>query len=131
MKARLEVYIRSYGISADVESYHYARQHTYCAPGMLEQALRMPGFRGRILERDSLELLPDLEAAQKRWGRHIRAYDLGRLGGRLKALAAGVWKTPAVVVGGRKHVGLAAAREALRGLGEEVAQPEGRTKAAE
>ncbi len=120
MKTVIEVYVKSFSIPKDIESLHYAQEHTYCAPGMTERTLGLSGFSGRVLESGSAELLSCLGAAQKQWrqqNRMIQVYDVGRLRGWLKAIMAGVWRTPTVVVGGDKYAGLTAAREALRDLG--------------
>jgi hypothetical protein len=117
MKTVVEVYVRSFSIPKDIESLSYAQQHAYCAPGMVERTLGLPGFSGRVLEPDSAEILSLLDAAQKQWGQRtlvIEVYDVGRLRGRLKAMKAGVWRTPAVAVNGEKRVGLPAAREMFR-----------------
>jgi hypothetical protein len=115
-----QVYIRSFSVPQDVESYRIHRMHSHCAPGLAEAGLELSGFSGRVLEPDSADLLSLLDAARKRWGQRIPAiqvYDVGRLRGRLKAMTAGVWRTPAVVAGRQKHVGLSAARAALHDLG--------------
>jgi hypothetical protein len=120
MKTVVEVYVKSFSIPKDIESLHYAQQHTYCAPGMVERTLGLPGFSGRVLEPDSAELLSLLGAAQKQWGQRnqvIQVYDVGRLRGWLKAVMAGVCRTPTVAMGGDKYVGLPAAREMIRDLG--------------
>jgi hypothetical protein len=120
MQSRIEVYIKSFSVSQDVESYRIHRMHSHCAPGLAEAGLELSGFSGRVLETDSADLVSLLGAARKRWGQRIpviQVYDVGRLRGRLKAMTAGVWRTPAVVVGGEKHVGLSAARTALYDLG--------------
>ena len=120
MQSRIEIYVKSFSVPQDVESYRIHRMHSHCAPGLAEAGLKLSGFSGRVLEADSAELLSLLGAARKRWGQRIpviQVYDVGRLRGRLKAMTAGVWKTPAVVVGGEKHVGLSAVRTALHDLG--------------
>lgn len=94
--------------------------HSHCAPSLAEAGLELPGFSGRVLETDSADLLSLLSAVQKRWRRQtlvIRVYDVSRLRGRLKAMTAGVWRTPAIVMDGEKYVGLSAASGALRDLG--------------
>jgi hypothetical protein len=63
MKTVVEVYVRSFAIPKDIESLHYAQQHTYCAPGMAERTLGLLGFSDRVLEPDSAELLSLLSAA--------------------------------------------------------------------
>ena len=117
MKTMAEVYVKSFVPHSDTAGYVHALQHPYCAPGMADQALgRMLQFSGRVLPPDDSAILPDLDAALQRWGQQMRVYDVGRLTGRLKALTAGVRETPTVVMDGEKHVGLPAARDALRGL---------------
>jgi len=120
MNTVIKVYVKSFSIPKDIESLHYAQQHTYCAPGMTEMTLGRSGFSGRVLESDSAELLSILGAAQRRWGQQdqvIQVYDVGRLRGRLKAIAAGVWRTPAIIVGEDKYIGLTAAEKAFGDLG--------------
>jgi hypothetical protein len=112
MERGVQIYVRSYSIPKDVESYRIHRMHSHCAPGLAQTTLDLSGFSGRLLEPDSAELLGDLVALDQA----VDVYDVGRLRGRLRALSAGVWRTPAVVVGGRRYVGLDAARTALRSL---------------
>ncbi|MGD1995203.1 MAG: hypothetical protein PVH62_00365 [Anaerolineae bacterium] len=119
----LEVYVKSETVPPDIESYRHHRMHSHCAPGLAQETLRMPGFSGRLLEQASSTLLQALSVAQGRLEGQVEVYDVGRLRGRLKALTAGVWKTPAVIVDGEKHVGLTAAKEALRNLSAEGADP--------
>ena len=119
MKTKLEVYIKSFSIPPDVESLSHAHRHTHCAPGVAQRTMGLPGFSGRILEPDSAKLLSLLGAAQKQWGQQnqvIQVYDVGRLRGWLKAVMAGVCRTPTVAMGGDKYVGLPAVREMIRDL---------------
>lgn len=39
MKTVVQVYVKSFSIPKDIESPHYAQQHTYCAPGATEMTL--------------------------------------------------------------------------------------------
>ena len=109
MQTAVEVYLRSFSVR-DVDSLMYARQHTICAPDLLRNATA--ALQGRVLDSESAALLPFLEGLEVQF----KVHDLGRLSGRVKALAAGVRRAPTVVVDGQKFVGLAAARTALQDL---------------
>jgi hypothetical protein len=119
---KVEVYLKSFPVSRNVELYTYSLHHTYCAPELAELASGLLDS-GRVLKPDSAAVLSVLEAAAQRSGQQVQVYDVGQLRGRLKALMAGVWKTPTVVLDGEKHVGPEVAKEALLGLGK----PEERT----
>lgn len=130
MKTAVEIYVKSFSVPADVESYRIHRMHSHCAPGLAEAGLELSSFSGRVLGADSADLMSLLGAVQKRWRQQtvvIQVYDVSRLRGRLKALTVGVWRTPAVVVDGEKHIGLSAAKEALHSLGtnNETGESEG------
>lgn len=113
---KVQVFIKSEGIPKDIESIQDAHHHTYCAPGMTSRVMGLSDFDGRIVEPACAPLLSDLSTLPDEWAEHILIYDLGRLHGRLKAALAGIWKTPAIIVAGEKHIGLPAARRALREL---------------
>lgn len=114
MTKRIEVFIRSYPISPDIEEYRHAGAHTYCAPGLSEGIRGLSGFKGRILAENSAEVWPDVQAAHACFKGSIQVHDVEKFTGRLHALRSLVWKTPAVIVDGERYSGVAAAREALR-----------------
>lgn len=110
MSEVVEVYIKSISLSRDYGSALLARQHVACAPELLRQ---YGNLEGRFLDANSSELLRRLADISRHPDRTARLYDVGRAGGWLKAAIAGIRETPAVVVGGKKYLGLNAARDAL------------------
>ena len=130
-KTEVEVYLKSFPTSRNVELYTYSRHHTYCAPELAELASGLLDS-GRVLRPDSAAVLSVLETVSRQLGQSIQVHDVGRVHGRLKALRAGVWKTPTVVLDGEKHVGCEAAKAALLGLGEtdRPLEPQGQAELA-
>lgn len=111
---RIDVFIRSYPIARDIEEYRHAGAHTYCAPGMSDGIRGLTGFKGRIFDEQSAQLWSDILEVRQRMGERVRIHDVERLTGRLHAIKSFVWKAPAVVVDSERHLGMPAAREALR-----------------
>ncbi len=116
MPPRVNIYLKSIAIARDLGEFRHAGQHTYCAPRMMDGVRGMPGFRGRLLTPESDELLSELNVCGETWQEHITVHDVGCFRGLLKALNAGIWKTPCVIDDDVKYVGLNAEREALRSL---------------
>ncbi len=73
------------------------------------------GFKGRIVKAECKELLSEVNSILKK-NKEIILYDVGRPQGLFKAIATGVWKTPAVIIDGGKHIGQNSAMDALRRL---------------
>ncbi len=121
MSASIDVYVRSRVIPSDLTALMYSYDcHYYFEQNYrgIYHWLRERGWsKGRVFEQDSADLLFFLVEVVKLGGERARVHDLGQWRGRVRALLAGVRRTPAVVVAGRRYVGLAAAREALRRLG--------------
>jgi hypothetical protein len=118
MTSMIDVFIKSLSVPSDLDEFRHSGQHTYCAPGMTEGLRGMTGFSGRLLDQESAELLPNLKSLGERYGDRLRIYDVGRFRGLLKAMSAGVWKTPAIIVEGEKHLGLEAVKAAISTLNE-------------
>jgi hypothetical protein len=116
MVTGVEIYIRSFAIPPDIESYRHHRMHSHCAPGLAQTTLDLAVLTGRLLEPDSAALLAVLGRVHHEVNALLQVYDIGRLRGRLRALTAGVRRVPTVVVDGEKHVGLSAAKQALCAL---------------
>lgn len=112
----VKVYVRSFGVGQNIEDYVHAGAHTYCAPEMTTGLRGMSGFRGRLLEKDCADLIPHVSAMSERTGKDVEVIDASRLVGMVKALRDRVWKTPAVLIGDARYVGLDAARDAVRSL---------------
>ena len=117
MGQSVEVYIRSVTIPPDIESYRHHRMHSHCAPGLAQTTLDLAVLAGRLLEPDSAAVMSVLGRFCQETEREVEVHDVGRFRGRLRALTAGVWRIPTVVVDGEKHVGLSAAKQALRTVG--------------
>jgi hypothetical protein len=111
---RIEVFVRSYPIARDIEEYRHAGAHTYCAPGMSDGLRGLAGFKGRIFDEHSAQLWSDVLEVRQRVGERVRIHDVERITGRLHAIKSFVWKAPAVVIDGERHLGMPAACEALR-----------------
>jgi len=110
------VFIKSFAMPRDIETMHEARYHSWCAPGMADRLISLPGLGGRMLEPPSAEIFSELATILDGNVERIQVYDVGRPGGWLRALLAGAWKTPAVIRKGKRYLGLAAARGELRNL---------------
>jgi hypothetical protein len=120
----IEIYIRSFAIPLDIESYRHHRMHSHCAPGLAQTTLDLATLAGRLYEPDSAAILLVLSRVCQDVDASVEVYDVGRLRGRLRALTAWVQKVPTVVVNGKKHVGLNAAKQALQRLEQKVVQGE-------
>jgi hypothetical protein len=110
----VHLFIRSYPTPRNMELALFSRQHVACAPELLQHD--SAGLQGRILDSDSASLLGLLGQLCPGSGVRLELHDVGRLRGWLRATWSGVRQTPAVVVDGHRHLGLAAARDALRAL---------------
>lgn len=112
MKESVRVYIRTFPPSSrDLELALFSRQHVACAPELLRHDSSLLG--GRILDSGSACLLAMLGDVGEGSARRLELHDVGRFRGRLQAAWSGIWSTPAVVIDGHKHIGLAAARSAI------------------
>lgn len=118
MKKKVEVYLKTYSIPGNIEEYTHASSHTYCAPDMIDGVRGQSGFKGRIVKAECKELLSEVKSNLKK-NQDIVLYDVGRSQGLIKAITAGVWKTPAVIINGEKYIGQNAAMTALHSLESE------------
>jgi hypothetical protein len=116
----IQVFLRSTLISSQLISLHYSYDYHYYMEAHFRGSyhwLRDQGFsKGRIFEPDSAALLPVLDKVMAAFGPTVRIYDLSTIKGRTRSFRSGVRKTPSVVIGGEKHLGLEDARLALSAL---------------
>ena len=68
---------------------------------------------GRFIPTEADSLLSALEPFRDSQTFQVKIYDLETPGGRLRGLLNGISESPAVIVGGKCHVGLAAVNDAL------------------
>jgi len=111
----VEVYLKSYPCAGDTELYIYSQHHTYCAPELGRMAAGMLS-NGRVFSMECVTLLPVLTRIMKAQPQAIRLYDVGRMEGKLRALRQRVFRDPAMVVDGKKYVGVEQCKQALLGL---------------
>lgn len=109
LPSRLAEFKDSYDFHYELEIHHREIYHW----------LREQGFtKGRLFEPDSAALLPALDLALERLPGRIAVYDLNSFAGRLHGWLAGIHRAPCVRLGNEKHLGLAAALQALQSLSE-------------
>ena len=115
--AEIEVYLRSTVLPNQLTSLHYSYDYHYYMEDHHRgnyHWLRDQGFsKGRIFEPHSAALLPVLEKAVVAFDSSIRIYDLNTIRGILHGWRVGILRTPGVLIGCQKHLGLPAARLAL------------------
>lgn len=114
MKETIQIYVRSFSMADNLDALIYGARHTVCAPELLQG--EAANFKGRALEPESAALLNDLAVHINQKKIETRIIDTGRLRGRLAALRNGVRKTPAVILNGKVHVGLANSRTIVKNL---------------
>jgi len=112
---KIELYIKSLSPVTDYRYLSLVEGNPCCAPNVISNMLSE--FQGRTLDPESAALLHLLEPLRPRLGKNLRVFDVGKLPGWLKAMLAGVWATPAVVLDGEKHLGFTAASQVLAARG--------------
>ncbi len=118
--AEIEVYLRSTVLPSQITSLQYSYDYHYYMEDHRRgnyHWLRDQGFsKGRVFEPESAALLPILEEAVIAFDCAIRIYDLNTTRGKLHGWRVGILRTPGVLIGRQKYLGLAAARLALLDL---------------
>ena len=120
MATEIKVYLGSTVISSELISLQYSYDHHYYMEDHHRgnyHWLRDQGFsKGRIFEPDSAAMLPILEKAMIIFESGVRIYDLNTIRGKLHGWSVGIRRTPSVLIGKEKYLGLSAARVALMNL---------------
>jgi hypothetical protein len=104
----IEVFVHSFSPDVDYELYREASQHTYCAPDLARWASgsAFSKFKGRILPGEHVTALAKALEIAKKTDDKLEAHDVSRAADRIRALRCGIRKTPAVLMNGRKYVGI-------------------------
>jgi hypothetical protein len=104
----IEVYVHSFSPDVDYEFFREASQHTYCAPDLARWAsdAAFSRFKGRILPSEHLAALAKALEIAKKTNEKLQAHDVSHTTDRMRALRYGIRRTPAVLIGGRKYVGM-------------------------
>jgi hypothetical protein len=108
MNMLIEIFVRSFSTYMDVETCRDIVQHPMCAPeateGLAHEALI--DFRGRLFsQEDSLVLERVLDIADKT-NKSVKIHDLSRVTDNFSALRHGIFKTPMVIINGKRYRGL-------------------------
>jgi len=104
----IEIFVRSFSTYMDVETCRDMVQHPMCAPeateGLVHEALL--NFKGRLFsQEDFLALERVLDIADKT-GKSVKMYDVSRVTDNFKALRHGIFKTPTLIMNGKRYDGL-------------------------
>lgn len=104
----IEIFVHSFSTYMDVETCRDMVQHPMCAPeateGLVHEALI--NFKGRLFsQEDSLALERVLDIADKT-GKSVKIYDVSRVTDNFRALRHGIFKTPTVMINGKRYDGL-------------------------
>lgn len=108
MEFLIEVFVRSYSPDVDIEFYREATQHTICAPDLARWATdaAFSRFKGRILPGEHLTALAKALEIAKETNEKLEAHDVSRAADKIRALRCRIWKTPAILVKGKKYEGI-------------------------
>lgn len=113
----IEVFVHSRSAYMDVELAREMSQHLFCDFDTATHASEIfaSKFKGRILSEEDSRVLQRVSETMDLDEQQVAVYDLSRPTDRLKALSKGIRKTPAVIIEGRKCVGI---QKCLAVLGE-------------
>ena len=104
----IEVFVRSFSVYVDVETYREMSMHAYCAPGAWSGLLKglESKFKGRVLPPEDSSVLEQLERLIEKFDDEVKVYDVSGVLDKIRAIRRGIRKTPTVIVQGKKYEGL-------------------------
>ncbi len=111
----IEIYVRSYSESVDMDAYRETSAHSHCRPGTSEGLVKglASSFKGRILSPEDFQALELLEPLVKESGEEVKLLDTSRTIDLIKAFVRGIRKTPTAIVQGKKYQGIEKIRQYL------------------
>ncbi len=104
----IEVFVHSRSAYMDVALAREMSQHIFCDFNTATHASEIfaSKFKGRILSEEDSRILQSITETMDFDKQQVMVYDLSRPTDRLRALSKRIRKTPAVIIDGKKCVGI-------------------------
>ena len=102
----VEVFVRSRSKAIDVGHYREMSYHWECGVAQWAYGELAAQFKGRILSEQDVKAMQQVFEMAKRESREVKVYDVSRVSDKIRALKQRVFKTPTVVMNGRRYEGL-------------------------
>jgi hypothetical protein len=104
----IEIFARSFSTYMDVETCRDMVQHPMCAPeateGLVHEALL--NFKGRLFSQEDFLALERVLNIADKTDKSVKMYDVSRVTDNFKALRHGIFKTPTLIMNGKRYDGL-------------------------
>jgi len=104
----IELFVHSASTYVDVGTIREMSEHAVCAPDIAPALIKnlQSKFKGRILPSDDSKALELTAQLSKLFQEEIKIYDISHASHRLKAAKQGIFKTPTLIIQGKKYVGI-------------------------
>jgi hypothetical protein len=102
----IEVFVHSHGKYIDVGYYREMSYHWECGLAQWAYAELADQFKGRILSEEDVGALQHVLEMAKKENREVKVYDTSRMADRVRALKNSVFKTPTVLIDGKRYQGV-------------------------